>query len=217
MTWRESDDDRELRAAAYVTAVDATQETQFQYGRQYAPRVLRGKARSVLVFKTFVQSYVMFLKNYPKAAVRSLLIMGVLGGFMGIPFADDLKEILAAIGWQIFGKDFDLEQEARRMIIQFMGEDENGRELAELVMHGIARKGYGIPQLMDMAAGTMGIDFQAPRFDRSAAISAGTILPVELESCSGRLRRRRQRSLPSRVRRLRVPCSVLGSPRTRPS
>ena len=68
----------ESEAAAYVVARDATITTQFQYGREYSPRTMRGKGRSVLVFKTFIQSYVMFLANYPKAAVRSLLIMGFL-------------------------------------------------------------------------------------------------------------------------------------------
>ena len=44
----------ESEAAAFVTAVDATKETQFQYGREYAPRFMRGKLRSVFVFKTFI-------------------------------------------------------------------------------------------------------------------------------------------------------------------
>ena len=175
----------EQEATAYVVARDATITTQFQYGQEYAPRVMRGKARSVLVFKTFIQSYMMFLGNYPKAAVRSLLIMGFLGGFMGLPLGDDLKELLKALAWQLFGKDFDLEQEGRRLIIQLVGEDENGRQIAELVMHGIARKGYGIPALMDMLGGTVGIDVPMPTFDRSAAISAGTILPVELGKLFG--------------------------------
>lgn len=175
----------EAEATAYVAARDATQTTQFQYGREYAPRIFRGKARSVFVFKTFIQNYVLFLANYPQAAVRSLLIMGFLGGLMGVPGADDLKEILRALAWQLLGKDFDLEKEARRLIIQLLGEDENGRMTADMVLHGVARQGYGIPAFMDMLGGTVGLDIPMPRFDRSAAISAGTLLPVELSKLFG--------------------------------
>lgn len=175
----------EQEATAYVTARDATITTQFQYGREYAPRFMRGKARSIFVFKTFIQNYVLFLANYPGPAVRSLLIMGVLGGFMGVPGAEDLKEILKAIGWRMFGKDFDLEKEARRFIIQLLGEDETGRVAADMVMHGIARQGYGIPSFMDMIGGSIGVDIPMPKFDRSASISAGTLLPVELGKLFG--------------------------------
>lgn len=175
----------EAEATAYVAARDSTITTQFQYGREYAPRFMRGKIRSIFVFKTFIQNYVVFLANYPQAAVRTLLIMGFLGGLMGVPGADDLKEILKAIGWRMFGKDFDLEKEARHLIIQMLGEDENGRVAADLILHGTARQGYGIPAFMDMLGGTVGIDVPMPTFDRSKAISAGTLLPVELGKMFG--------------------------------
>lgn len=175
----------EAQAATYVAALDAVNETQFQYGREYSPRMFRGKVRSVFVFKTFIQSYVLFLANYPQAAVRSLLIMGFLGGLMGVPGGDDLREILKAIGWQLFKKDFDIEKEARRLIIQMLGEDEFGRNAADQILHGVARKGYGIPAVMDMLGGTVGIDIPMPVFDRSKSISAGTLLPVELGKLFG--------------------------------
>lgn len=175
----------EQEAAAYVAARDATITTQFQYGREYAPRMFRGKARAIFVFKTFIQSYVMFLSNYPGAAVRSLLIMGTLGGLMGLPGGDDLRELLKAIGWQMFGKDFDLDREARRMIIRMFGETETSREMADMILHGTARQGYGIPSFMDMLGGTVGVDIPMPVFDRSASISAGTLLPVELGKLFG--------------------------------
>jgi hypothetical protein len=127
----------------------------------------------------------MFLSNYPAAAVRSLLIMGTLGGLMGPPGGDDLRELLKAIGWQMFGKDFDLDREARRWIIRLFGETETSRAAADMILHGIARQGYGIPAFMDMLGGTVGVDIPMPTFDRSAAISAGTLLPVELGKLFG--------------------------------
>jgi hypothetical protein len=175
----------EQEATAYVVARDAVVTTQFQYGREYAPRFMRGKARSIFVFKTFIQSYVVFLANYPQAAIRSVLILGFLGGLMGIPGAEDLKEILRALGYRLFGKDFDLEKEARRWMLELVGKDENGRDVADIVLNGIARRGFGIPAFMDMLGGTVGVDVPMPTFDRSRAISAGTLLPVELGKLFG--------------------------------
>lgn len=175
----------ETEAAAYVTARDTTLETQFQYGATYAPRYMRGKARSIFVFKTFINSYVVFLANYPQAAVRSILILGFLGGLMGIPGAEDLQQILKALGWRLFGEGFDLEKEARKWMLEFVGQDENGRQTADIVLNGIARQGYGIPAFMDMVGGTVGKDIPMPTFDRSKAISAGTLLPVELGALFG--------------------------------
>lgn len=175
----------EAEANAYVAARDATLETQFQYGAAYRPRMFRGRKSALFVFKTFVQSYCLFLANYPAAAVRSLLILGFLGGLMGVPGGEDLRELLKAIGWRMFGKDFDIEKEARQLIIQFLGETETGRQTADMVLHGVARQGYGIPAFMDMLGGTVGVDIPMPKFDRSAAISAGTLLPVELGKLFG--------------------------------
>jgi len=175
----------EAQAAAYVTAYDATVTTQFQYGKEFAPRVLRGKARAVLVFKTFQQSYVTFLLQNKGAALRSLIIIAALGGLMGVPGADDAKELLRALGYQLFGKDFKLEREIRRWIIELLGKDGNGADIADLILHGASRKGYGIPAALNMIAGTAGIDFTMPTFDRSKAISSGTILPLELGKIFG--------------------------------
>lgn len=70
-------------------------------------------------------------------------------------------------------------------MLEFVGHDENGRQTADIVLNGIARQGYGIPALMDMIGGTVGIDVPMPTFDRSKAISAGTLLPVELGKLFG--------------------------------
>jgi hypothetical protein len=175
----------EAEATAYVVAMDATVHTQFQYSREFAPRILRGKMRSVLVFKTFIHSYIVFLTHNPGTTIRSLLILGALGGLMGMPFADDLEGLIEALAYQLFGKDFKLSHEIRKWIVEHCKTEETGNDVAELALHGIARKGYGIPWLMDQLGGTVGVDIPMPTFDRSAAISAGTILPVELGKLFG--------------------------------
>lgn len=173
----------ESEAAAYVAARDATNETQFMYGKEHAARLMRGKARSILVFKTFIQSYAVFLANYPAAAVRSLLVLGFLGGFMSFPGAEDMRELIKALAW-MWDKNFDVEKEARKWVIHFLGQ-ENGAYVADKILHGVSRTGYGIPFLMEQLGGTVGMNIKLPRFDRSAAISGGTILPVELSKIYG--------------------------------
>lgn len=91
---------------------------------------------------------------------------------MGVPGAEDLKGILKAIAWQFFGKDFDLEDEARKL----------GKELLDapdLMAHGMARQGYGLPLL----AQALGIPF--PTLDRSRAFSLGNIMPIDFGALFG--------------------------------
>jgi hypothetical protein len=175
----------EAQAAAYVAAFDSVLTTQFEYGKEASPRVLRGKARAFLVFQSFKLNYIVFLMQNPQAAVRSLIIMAALGGLMGVPGADDLKEILRTLGWQLFGRDFKLDREIRKFIIELLGKDHNGADIADLILHGASRLGFGIPAALNTIAGTAGIDFTMPTFDRSKSISLGTLLPVESSKLFG--------------------------------
>jgi hypothetical protein len=175
----------EAQAAAYVTAYDSTVTTQFQYGKEFSPRVLRGKQRAFLVFQSFKLNYVLFLLQNKHAAMYSLLVMSALGGLMGVPGSEDAKDYLRLLGWQLFGTDFKLDREIRKYIIELLGKDGNGADIADLILHGASRKGFGIPAALNMIAGTAGIDFTMPTFDRSKAISLGTLLPVELSKLFG--------------------------------
>jgi hypothetical protein len=174
----------EAEASAYVAAIDAVKATQFEYGKDFAPPVLSGRPRSFLVFKTFQQSYIMFLINNRDARIHALIVGALLGGLMGAPGAEDLKEILRMLAWQLFGTDFKLDHEARKWVMELLGE-KNGDWASDLMLHGSAQKGYGIPALMDMLAGTVGVNSPMPSFDRSKAISSGSILPVELGKIFG--------------------------------
>jgi hypothetical protein len=174
----------ESEATAYVVAYDATFVTQFPYSKEFAPRFLKGKARAILVFKTFIQNYLFFLQAYPTAGARSLLIVLALYGLMGLPGSDDAQDVVRALWYQLFKEDMKLEHEVRKLFIMWMGA-ENGNYTADLVLHGMARRGYGIPQVMDMLEGTVGVDIPFPTFDRSKAGSFGSILPVDVDKLFG--------------------------------
>lgn len=165
----------ETEAAAFVAAKDAVESTQFIYQKYAQPRFMRGRLGAVFVFKSFLQNTLFMLWNYPSAAVRSMLIMAFLGGLMGIPGAEDIRGLLKALAWQLFGKDFDLEHEARKFALDVL----EGKIAPDILLHGISRRGFGIPAVMD----SVGVPL--PVFDRSKAVGLGSILPVDVGALAG--------------------------------
>lgn len=105
---------------------------------------------------------------------------------MGLPLASDAQEWIQALAYWIFGKNFKLEHEVRKWIIELLGSNEAGDLTADLMLHGVAKRGYMIPHVMDMLAGTVGLDRSyVPTFDRSASISGGAMLPIEVGKLLG--------------------------------
>jgi hypothetical protein len=162
-------------AAAFVVAKDATESTQFVYQQYAQPRLMRGHLRTVFVFKTFMQNSLFMLWNYPTAAARSLLVMGALGGLMGVPGMEDMRGLLKALAYRLFGKDFDLEDEARKFAVDVMG----GKIPPDLLLHGASRYGMGMPMVMEAA----GVPF--PVLDRSASVGMGRLLPIDVGAAFG--------------------------------
>jgi len=199
MAWSDAE------ARAFITAQDAVRSTQYEYARWARPRMFRGKLATLFVFKMFMQNTLFFLWNQPAAAVRYALIMWYLGGLYGMPGMEDLDDILKAVGWQFFGKDFDLEKEARRLVLDLA----KGVIPPDILLHGMARRGYGIPTILDMLGNTVGRgDFDEtlarlkqgrpsegrtaavpfPMLERSRAIGQGHILPVQVGKMLGPVR-----------------------------
>jgi hypothetical protein len=165
----------ENEAAAFVVAKDATESTQFIYHQWANPAFMRGKFRTVFMFKNFLQNTMFMLWHYPEARVRSLLVFAFLGGMMGLPGADDMKNIIKAVGWRLFGKDWDPEQEARKLIIDMT----SGKINPDLLLHGSSRYGFGMQALM----GLMGVPF--PTVDLSKSIGLGRLLPADPNTLLG--------------------------------
>lgn len=172
----------DLQARAYLTATDAVRATQFEYAAYARPQLFQGKKGALFIFKSFQLNTLFMLWNYPSAAVRSMLIMGFLGGLMGIPGTEDLSDILKVLGYQLFGKNWDVEREAR----QFVRDVSDGTVDSSMILHGISRKGYGIPAVMDMLGEWTGEgDVPFPSVDRSGNIGIGPLLPAPLSPLLG--------------------------------
>lgn len=162
-------------ASAFVSAKDAVESTQFIYQQYAQPKFMRGKARTIFIFKTFIQNMLFTLWNYPTAAARSMLIMAYLGGLMGLPGMEDLRGLLKALAYRLFGKDFDLEEEVRKFALDVL----NGVVPPDLLVHGMSRRGFGMPAALE----ALGVPF--PTLDRSKAIGLGQISPVDVGALFG--------------------------------
>lgn len=165
-----------VEAGAVVTARRAVQTSQGVYSRWARPRFMRGKAGTLFQFKAFQQNLLWMLWNNPHAATKSLLAFGLLGGMMAQPGMEDISDLLKVLAHRLFGWDFDLEREARRMITDWTDID------PDWIMHGTAAYGFGLPGLVSLAGETLGIEWMQniPNVDLSGRVSVGNLSPVPL-------------------------------------
>jgi hypothetical protein len=155
-------------AGAFLAAQKAVNATQFEYAQYARPRLMRGPIGSTaLVFKLFTQNTVFNLMSHPGMLARWALIMAALGGMQGLLGAENVNGIVKALGWQLFGKDWDLFDEIRH----FSHDVLNDAIGPDLLLHGASVRGFGLPAVMH----SMG--FHAfPTVDMSRSIGVGDVL-----------------------------------------
>lgn len=176
-----------IEAQAVVTAGYVTDRTQFVYAGWARPKFMRGRlAGSIFIFKRYIQSLLFLFGSDMKFAWRYALIAALMGGVGGLPYMDDLKNLVQAVlRWMGFNAD--VETELQKYIKDFVGDAIPG----DMVLHGLARRGFGIPQILDMLGslytGRPGRGFDMtkghqnvpfPQLDRSKAITS-TIVPEQ--------------------------------------
>jgi len=117
---------------AYDFAVKAVEETQGIYNRGNRPNWARGAVGATLfTFKQFSVSYLEFLSRLPKREkVLALAILMLAAGAEGLPFADDLDDIIDTIA-QRLGYSFNSKEQKRRFIGAVLGQGG-----AEFVLRG---------------------------------------------------------------------------------
>lgn len=177
-------------ASAVITAVHATEQTQFVYGKYARPRFMRGRlAGTVFVFKHYMLSMLYLMgANKSDVAPRMLIMMLALSGMMGMPGAEDIDDIINVLAKWLFGKDFRVELAVR----EFIKDHANGTVPADVVLHGLARRGFGVPAMLD-AMGSLatgrpgrglgpgpGQNVPAPTVDMSRSLGMGRLLPFEI-------------------------------------
>ena len=136
--------------AAYHRAVESTNLLQNAYDAGNKPQLLRGKKSILLMFASYTQfqGWIM-LGGYERAqraralsegrniapvwrstTMKLWLIYLMLGGLMGVPFAQNLMDILQFIWRKLFGKTENLTDELRDFV-RGLGLDQN------VAMHGL--------------------------------------------------------------------------------
>lgn len=173
-------------ARSVIAAVHATEQTQFVYARENRPRFMRGRlAGTILVFKNYLLNVLQLMgANKSSVMPRQLIMLLALGGLMGLPGAEDFEDIITLIGKWMSGKDFDVYRQLRAWLVDMVGDK------ADVVLHGLARRGFGLPALIDILGEkpSRGLgsgpaaNLPIPVLDRSKAVSMGRILPIEIGS-----------------------------------
>ena len=169
-------------AGAYVAGKQAVEATHFVYQKTHRPQVMWGKASALLMFQFWKQNMLYTLWNYPGVRMRSLMVMAAMSGLMGLPFAKDLQGLIQAVGWHLFGKDWNLEREIREYVLDHFGKERE--QLADSLLHGLERTGMGIPTVLDLLGHHVGLP-KLPEVDRSAAVGLGDVLPINLGQALG--------------------------------
>lgn len=160
--------DRE--AMAYLSGKDTVVETHFNYDALSRPRFTRGRKSVLFAFYMFTQNSLFMLWNNKDMVAGYMLRMALLAGVMGL-VPDDVEDLIRAIAYKTFGKDFNLDKEARKLVVDLLGEDS---ELPpDLLLHGSGRYGFGIPAVMRMLGAK-----HAPDVDMSRALSLSRVLPM---------------------------------------
>jgi hypothetical protein len=126
---------------AYEFATRAVIETQGVYAMHNRPNWARGPiGGTVLIFRQYTIAYLEMLgrmaRNGPegkKAAALALSILFLFGGLAGLPFEDDVMDLIDTVAQTIFGRAFIGKMELRNAL-----RDRLGKELGEFVNSGIS-------------------------------------------------------------------------------
>lgn len=123
----------------YEFAVSMIQQTQGIYNKGNRSGLARGTGKLgqfgplVMVFKQFTINYVEQMirhgrdKEFKSLALMMLWQFGIAGMF-GLPFVDDLRDILEGALYRVFGKSFNLADELENLM---------GKTAAQNLMYGI--------------------------------------------------------------------------------
>jgi hypothetical protein len=156
----------EQEAGAFLAAMKAIDATQFDYAQYARPRLMTGGPirATALTFKLFTQNTMFNLMSHPGMLARWMFVMGAMGGLQGLLGYENINSVIKTLGWQLFGKDWDLDDEVRHFAHDVL----NDRIGADILLHGGAAKGFGMPAVMH----SMGFN-SFPTFDVSKSVGFG--------------------------------------------
>ena len=158
---------------AFKAGREAVQTAMFEYAKWNRPKFMRGKKSVFFLFWQYMQglSYMAFGGAGQGAAMRVWMMLLLAGGLQGLPFAENIFDILDYVGTKTkekMGLDdpkVDLRNDLRELANELT-------DRPDLVMHGLSRQyGLGPLHLLGIAG------LPVPNVDISGSISAGRVIP----------------------------------------
>ena len=158
---------------AYQAAKKAVQTTQYEYAKWNRPVFMRGKRSVMFLFWQYMQhtTYLMAGGQGQQTAMRMWMMMLMAAGLMGLPFAENLIDLLDFSGTkmkQALGMKnpkVELRDDLRELLL-------NITDRPDIFMHGLGRN-YGLGALHVLEA--LGVPI--PNVDISGSLSLGRTLP----------------------------------------
>jgi hypothetical protein len=142
-------------------AKQAIEETQGVYNKGNKPTWARGAVGATLfTFKQYSIGYIEFLRrmwgNGPegkKAVGLALAVLFLMSGFGGMPFSDDLDDVIDGFMQRVLNRSFDTKQAKKEFFASILGQSG-----AEFVMSGLS----GLPGVPIDVSGRMGLGNLVP-------------------------------------------------------
>lgn len=164
--------DRE--AVSYLAGIETLLETHYTYDRLARPRFMQGRKSVLFAFYMFTQNSLFMLWHNKDMIARYMLYMAIIAGPMGL-VPDDVEDVLNAIASKLFGKQFNLEREARKLISDLL--DDESHVPPDLLLHGASRYSFGL----SLAGDVLGAKF-VPEVDMSKSLTLSRALPLNVTS-----------------------------------
>jgi hypothetical protein len=145
--------------ALYEFAAGMVDATQNRYDEVNRPTVARNPIWAIMfMFKSFplfmTEAIHLMYKQNPKSAVYMLLGLTMLSGVQGLPFAEDILDLIDTISQKIFGSPFNARR-AMRNVLKDASEAIVGADLSEVVLRGVVNSITGMNVATRVGMGDM--------------------------------------------------------------
>jgi hypothetical protein len=145
--------------AAYKFAQDTVYSTHFRYDEANRPALARGPIGSLLfTFKTYpiyaTELMLYLAREKPQAAVYMMLSYVMMAGIEGLPFAEDIEDLIDTISQRVFGSPFNTKR-ALRNVLKTASEATVGVDLSTMFVHGVANELTGLSYASRVGLGNL--------------------------------------------------------------
>lgn len=145
--------------ALYEFAAGMVDATQNRYDEVNRPAAARNPIWAIMfMFKSFpifmTEAVALMYKQNPKSAVYMLLGLTMMAGVQGLPFAEDILDLIDTISQKIFGSPFNARR-AIRNVVKDASEALVGADLSEVVLRGVVNSVTGMNVASRVGMGDM--------------------------------------------------------------